>query len=334
MSQILIVTTSVITGGNYWLHPSYEAHEELGFFRYLENHQSDFMSEIQIVRFPDEPLNLADVRLVVNFLPDPLGRFPNFLLWASEIERRALRQGCRVINQTAALQQNTYRSVMSKIWMEKGIPCPRGRRIQTNSELLAFADEVKSPLVLKPDGTQSSQAVIRVDPGDRFDFDQFQNRVREEEINQLNAFLEDGEPTGAICASTFVDVRNEEGVVRKGRCTVFGNGCIPRHLFASKNWLVGYPIWESKSGQEEENRFLKLTEVPEADLLIRSVQALGLDVAGVDFSWDRQGKLIFWEANPYYCMTLTDQRPEEIEGIRRHHEALYRYWASLLNVQS
>ncbi len=53
-------------------------------------------------------------------------------------------------------------------------------------------------------------------------------------------------------------------------------------------------------------------------------------LAGVDYSWDKNGNPVLWEANPHYALTRSNLRPEKISSVYRHHDTLLRYYKSLL----
>lgn len=334
MSRIVILTPSEFTGGNNWLSPVFPGVAHLSFLGHVAARHPEAAAWFEVVRHPDQPSQLDKCEVLVQLMPDPLERFPERHQWAADIERQAREHGAAIVNSVRALARATVKSEMLARWREAGIPCPRARRVETKQELLAFMEEIGGPVIVKGDDGQclSANSLLKnLDEARRFDFAAFQDKVEFENTNRSNRCLEDAPPSRAVCAAEFVDTRANDGLVRKARCIVMGDTVAPRHLYTSEKWVVRMPVWDGgEASKEAENRFLAQERTAEDELCRRATRALGLDVAGIDFSWDKNGKPVLWEANPHYAITRRNVRAEEVANIQRHHDALLNYYTSLL----
>lgn len=100
-------------------------------------------------------------------------------------------------------------------------------------------------------------------------------------------------------ASEFVDVRSEDGRYRKFRAIVVGGSVVSHHLQTSNIWLTrGANRINDLQTREEE---IEYVSNPDAfsDLMLRVSKALELEFLGIDYSIDREGRVVIWEANPF-----------------------------------
>jgi glutathione synthase/RimK-type ligase-like ATP-grasp enzyme len=334
MSRIVILTPSEFMGGNNWLLPVFPSVAHLSFLGHIAARHPEAAARIEVVLHPNQPQQLEKCEVLVQLMPDPLERFPERHAWAADIERRAREHGAAVVNSVRVLARATVKSEMLARWREAGIPCPRARRVSSKRELLAFMEEIGGAVIVKGDDGQCLNAnglLENLDEARRFDFAAFQDKVEFENTNRSNRCLEDATPSRAVFAAEFVDTRGNDGLVRKARCIVMGDAVVRRHLYTSEKWVVRMPVWDGgEASKEAENRFLAQASTAEDEVCRRATRALGLDVAGIDFSWDKNGKPVLWEANPHYAISRRNLRPEEVANIQRHHDALLNYYTSLL----
>jgi len=101
-------------------------------------------------------------------------------------------------------------------------------------------------------------------------------------------------------AVEYIDVQSpQDGLYRKYRYLAAGDRGVTRHLICGTHWEVR-PGNRSINAEtrHEELAYLNAPE-PNHAALQRARRALGLDVVAFDYSYDRQGQLVVWEANPY-----------------------------------
>lgn len=103
-------------------------------------------------------------------------------------------------------------------------------------------------------------------------------------------------------AVEYVDVRSpEDGLFRKYRYFVIGEIGMPLHLFVSKHWEVRNireRVVFANDTQLEEVSYLTKPD-PNHEAFVCARKALGLDSVAFDYSYDLQGRLVVWEANPF-----------------------------------
>jgi hypothetical protein len=102
----------------------------------------------------------------------------------------------------------------------------------------------------------------------------------------------------------FMDARSADGEIRKYRVMLIDGKLHPLHAAVSKNWKIHYfsaDMVESAAHRAEDEAFLlDMPAVlgPRAMAALEAIRdTLGLDYAGVDFSVDASGALLFYEAN-------------------------------------
>ncbi len=107
-------------------------------------------------------------------------------------------------------------------------------------------------------------------------------------------------------AIEYIDVRNADGYYRKCRYLVVGDAGLPRHLMMSKNWEVRPEDRIRNADAREEELLFLAKPVVEASIFDAAAKALQFDVAAFDYSYDADGALVIWEANPYPDISLPE----------------------------
>lgn len=105
-------------------------------------------------------------------------------------------------------------------------------------------------------------------------------------------------------AAEFIDTSDpSDGLFRKYRFVVAGDLGIPRHMISNRGWEVRPERRiDSPSLREEELAYINSPD-PHHATLFCAARALGLDIAGFDYSFDRQGRIVVWEANSFLDMS-------------------------------
>ncbi len=145
------------------------------------------------------------------------------------------------------------------------------------------------PLIVRHQGTQTGKTVEKVDSR-----------------SALAVWLSAQPPGTAVYATNYVDCRWQDGYFHKTRAFFIDGAFFPVANLASNSWQVHsgdrYRVMSSTpSTQEDEKRYL---QDPEAYLGAKAFRALhairdaiDLDFFGIDFTLDREGNVIVFEAN-------------------------------------
>jgi len=111
-------------------------------------------------------------------------------------------------------------------------------------------------------------------------------------------------PGRDLLAIEFVVTSDARGKIRKYRVLTIDGQPFPLHLAVAKHWMVHFPTADMPDSPEhraEDARFLE--DMPGAlgpDVMAalgRIAETMSLDYGGVDFSLDRDGQVVVWEAN-------------------------------------
>jgi hypothetical protein len=102
----------------------------------------------------------------------------------------------------------------------------------------------------------------------------------------------------APLAVEFVDVRNSrDGLYRRYRYIVAGDVGVPQGVLFSRHWESRARLRVLPPGKEQEERAYTTSENPHHDLFVAARRELALDFVAFDYSYDRHGRIIVWEAN-------------------------------------
>ncbi|HEY4484915.1 MAG TPA: hypothetical protein VI702_01135 [Nitrospiria bacterium] len=281
------------------------------------------------------PPPLDKIRAVVFWLADPLReQFPACFQEASALHSLARERGIPTINPPEALS-NSIKSVQARLWRESGVPTPDHRRFETREELRRALNEVRFPLIARPDELHS-QIGMRI------------CRHR----GDVEAVVDDrfGFP-GTL--TSLVDVRegyreSAPGTVwaryyHKKRALVLGRIVLANEVFFSRQPIVASQTctfgwydrgrvslgrlapwlpWERRC-LEADRDFSEAGPV-HAELMRKSVSALGLAYAAIDYADLADGGVVLWEANPYfYLPSLQEMFLPGPRRIKARHEAVF-----------
>jgi hypothetical protein len=102
----------------------------------------------------------------------------------------------------------------------------------------------------------------------------------------------------------YLDARDDDGKIRKYRVMMIGDQLFPLHKAVSREWMIHYfsaEMAQSPEHRAEDEAFLEdmpgVLGARAMSALKRIRDALGLDYAGADFSLNREGDVLLFEAN-------------------------------------
>lgn len=124
-------------------------------------------------------------------------------------------------------------------------------------------------------------------------------------------------PSEELLAISYADTSLADGTFRKYRVMSIGGELYPLHLAISYNWKVHYFSAEMETHAEfraEEALFLNdmagVLGKRTLQRLRRIFNKLKLDYAGIDFSLDRDGNIVIYEANATMVILLPNDDPK------------------------
>jgi hypothetical protein len=291
--------------------------------------------------------DLARARAVLFWLADPLRElYPACFEAASAIAATARARGARIVNAPDALS-NTIKSIQAERWQSAGLPAAPARSFRTPPELEHVLAEATYPVIVRPDRLHTQRSTFYcADPGD------------------ARAIASVGELFPGVVLP-FIDTRAGYSASRPGsvwarffhkkRVLVLGDDVIPNHIFFSADPICGVKRstfarymgrgrrWSALARIRPTDRAVLALDnafwrglAEHADLMRRATRALELDMAAIDYSTMADGRVILWEANPYFELprpadgVMPRERRLE-QRIGGFHRAIGRFLGSLLD---
>lgn len=254
------------------------------------------------------PRDAARYALFVPWLQDPLReRFPEAYEAARRAQDAIRDAGGAVVNPVENLS-HSIKSVASEKLRAAGVPMPEVVPLPASRTLPAG---LEFPVIAREDRRHGGPMIL----------------CRNEEELARVPWHEFRVPVLAA----FRDVRSEDGLFRKWRYVVAGDGGAPRHLVVSRDWVVkAEGRIEDEGARAEELAYTRSTDDPHREILARGARALGLDVVAFDYARTRNGELVVFEPNPFAVLwaPFNDdpryryQRP----CVERVYATLCSYW--------
>jgi len=196
----------------------------------------------------------------------------------------------RLINRPEMVLRTTRDQVARRLSGIDGLYVPKIVRLRNPKAGVASAASQKAgqafPLIVRRAGTHTGKIIGVVN--DAVELDQ--------------AAVGEGE----FFLIEFVDFRSDDGLYRKYRLWSFGGRTIFRHLVISDNWNVHVSermrfMLDRPDLMTEEKRLLTRPDgnfPPSVHATFDAVKKkMGLDFFGMDFAFDRDGRMILFEAN-------------------------------------
>ena len=244
-------------------------------------------------------------RLLVAWLQDPVEAwsqrtYDQAMALTHECERRSIP----AINRVDRLAR-AGKYLGSMLMREAGLRVPRVERIVDAAEFREHQLGVPLPLF------------VREDVGHQGDM------RRADTLEQVRAIpLDRFKSPVAIQLIDLPDRR--DGLYRKYRYAVSGDWGVPHHLQSSTSWITrGVQRRVDERTRTEELQYIN-TASPHHSAFQRARQVLGLDFVAFDYSLDRDGHPVVWEANPYPFLQFSRSY------LAYRNEAMHRTMAILV----
>lgn len=247
---------------------------------WLAYHFPDIRALFELHTLPYYSRNWSRFALHLPWLPDPVQKWSTRAYrQASWLAHRCDRLGVPVVNRVDRLA-NAGKSRAAELVAASGIRTPRMARIEDLDEFRETRLGIPLPLLIRADWGHGGQMV-------RADTD---TEVRDLPVREFERPI----------AMEFVDVQSDDGLFRKYRYVLCGDRGIRQSMHVSRGWCVrGSPEHSvfTEALRDEEIGFIEQAEPHHGDL-VAAREALGLDFVAFDYSLDRKGELVVWEANP------------------------------------
>ena len=222
----------------------------------------------------------SDVVLHLPWLQDPVQQWSlEAYEQANRLAAECDRRGIPIVNRVDRLL-NATKSVGAQLMAEAGIRTPRMAPIHDGAEFKETLLGMTPPLFVREDWGHGGYS-YRID-------------------KREDALRIPFETLARPVAIELIDVRDRrDGLYRKYRYIAAGNEGVSLHLHVSTDWIVrGTDRLKNDMTRGEELSYISEQD-PNHQLLQRAHRALGLDFAAFDYSYDHQGRVVVWEANPF-----------------------------------
>lgn len=271
------------------------------------------------VRLDRLPCNLedhGDVALFHAWVQDPVReRDPELWRHLQQLEDDLNCRGTQIVQPSAVLS-NSERVTMIKRLNGVGARVPA--TVPVSSDFQQTLGGLSLPIIVRPcfghgDGMQLLRTIA--------DLDDWWLQVKSD--------------PGQWVAIEFIDVRDPDGYYRKYRYLVIGRSGIARHLMLTEGWEVR-PEGKIRSAEAGEEELLFLAKpVAEAPIFHAAAKALQFDVAAFDYSYDTDGALVIWEANPYPDISLPEAaHPSRSVYVERSWALYCDYYAQRAGINA
>jgi hypothetical protein len=206
-----------------------------------------------------------------------------------------------VINEPERVLATTRESNALRLAALEGVVAPRTVRVARTA---IAAAGFTFPLLVRAPGFHTGQHFTLVE--------------READLAAAAAEL----PGDDVLLIEYVDVRGDDGRVRKYRMMAIDGALYPLHVAIAQHWKVHYfsaDMAANATNRAEDERFLAdptaVLGAPAMAALERIRAAIGLEYLGIDFALDRAGRVVVFEANA--TMIVLPPGPDPIWDYRR-----------------
>jgi hypothetical protein len=289
-------------------HSAKQPYKYHDFLHWIEEEFPEIRSRIELRLLPCPVDDWSRYALCVPWLQDPVEDWsPSSYALAQQLAADCDRHGIPIINRVDSLSR-AMKSVAALRIARTEVRTPRTIPIYDVKRFRETLCGLKLPLMVREDRGHGGPLVLmeRKSDLDRLPLNQFRHPV----------------------AVEFIDVRSRDSYYRKYRYLVTGNRGVTCHLRVSTHWESRPEHRTSNAAtRQEEFDYLNVPE-PNRDAFHAVCRELGFDVAMIDYSYDRAGQLVVWEAKPYPDLSCPNN-PEQAQThpyVRRSFAALTRFY--------
>ena len=255
--------------------------------------------------------------LHVPWLQDPIQQ------WSAAVYEQAERlsaeldgHGIPTINPVDRLT-NAAKSTGARLIAGAGIRTPRTVPIDDAERFRSSFLGLELPLIVREDWGHSGDRAIEMGQVVRCDTPEAVEKVDLERFTRP-------------VAMEFIETRDlHDGLYRTYRYVAAGGTGVALHLHVQDHWFVkGANQLYSEEIREEDLAYLSGPD-SNHEVLQRARRALKLDFVAFDYSYDRGGRLVVWEANPYpFFHFIGGRRAYRTPAIERAFAAILELYHS------
>jgi hypothetical protein len=251
------------------------------FLNWLQTELPAIRARFELRLLPCHVRDWTPYLVCAPWLQDPVSDWlpPGARKRLQTIERECDARGIAVINRVRNLDR-AVKSHAAGIIAGMGVRTPRVTRISDAQMLQRDPRGLEFPLIIREDRKHAAPTCLVEKP----------SQLREVPWHSFRHPV----------AANFIDVRNPaDGLYRKYRYLAAREFGVPRHLIVSQSWEVRAPQrLRTPATQREELAYLEHPD-PNHAVLQEMRAAMQLDLVAFDYSYDAEGRLVVWEANPY-----------------------------------
>lgn len=250
------------------------------YLAWLQREFPEVRARFEFRLLPFRPADWSRYALHALWAGDTIAQWsPRGFNQAKELLDQCDQFGVPVINRVDQLA-NAAKALGAKLIRSTGIRTPQMVRIHNPQRFCRDFAGLAFPLLIREDRGHGQPTAFVASPDElrKLDLERYREPI----------------------ACEFIDVRDpRDGLYRKYRYLAAGEMGLPKHLIINDHWEVRpQRRVQTDATRREELAFLHEPD-PNHALLQRARRALGLDVIGFDYSYDAQGRVVVWEANPY-----------------------------------
>lgn len=256
------------------------AHVFHDFLVWLRDTLPQLARHLEFRRLPRSVSDWSRYALYVPWLGDLLDLWSPWSYQRAVMLEAACRQaGVPIVNSLQHLDCSS-KSLGAQVMRRVGIRTPRHVMIDDPVDLSETNLGLEFPFIIREDRGHGLPSVVVNDAAQLAAVD-------------LSAFA-------CPVAVEFIDTRSRrDGLFRKYRYLAAGDVGVSRHLMINRDWEVRpkHRVLNPDT-RAEEAAYIKAHD-PNHEILQAARLALGLDVVGFDYSYDRMGRVVVWEANAF-----------------------------------
>ena len=266
---------------------------------WVANQLPEIRPLFELHQLPCRIRNWSSYALHVPWLQDPVQQWSQrAYLQACQLAARCDDHQIPVINRVDKLL-NAVKSSGARLIASAGIRTPRIIPIKNKDEFKETLLGLTLPILVREDWGHGG-LMLRVDT-----------------INDLHALQL--ERFSRPVAVEYIDTRTDaDGLYKKYRYVAAGDEGVSQSMHVQRDWLVrGHNCVFSDVLKDEELAYINNPDINHVKLQ-HARQALDLDFVAFDYSYDRDGELVVWEANPYpYLHFSKGSRSYRVAAVER-----------------
>jgi len=302
-------------------HPGRQSRTYRDLFRWIEARAPELRRRIKFCRLAAPGISWSSVGALTFWLADSIDVWsPSGHRHARRLEAQARQKGLPCINSIETLQTAT-KSAAGRLWNKAGLRAPRCFPVRHAADVLKLLElrpgQWQYPLLVRDDRGHGRPSTLIHQPAD-LESVPWQKLI-------------------APIVAEYIDARSpRDGLYRKYRCVIAGGQAVPRHLLVNAKWEVR-PEQRLASDElrQEELDFVSQPSA-HAEQLVLAAKTLGLDLAGIDYSFTPDGELVLWEANPVPDLNMPprERAGHLIPAVHRSFAAIAKLYLDRLGIET